>query len=162
MKTGAIFSKSKNLRRHFVLISLLFMVIFQLKYVIQYETPIFQRLLKIEEQGLERSALLERGSNGRDLIMFLVANIPEDASVLLPPGAWPQWYAHVGFMQYFLYPRTIHNCGKDEIVACITRMNPSTTFYIPRFYGFPPPEFLDDSWEYIPQSPDFGLYRPEQ
>jgi len=162
MKTGAILSKSKNLKRHFVLISLLFMVIFQLKYVIQYETPIFQRLLKIEEKGLERSALLERGSDGRDLIMFLVANIPEDASVLLPPSAWPQWYAHVGFMQYFLYPRTIHNCGKDEIVACIARMNPSTTFYIPRFYGFPPPELLDDSWEYIPQSPDFGLYIPDQ
>ena len=151
------------MRRHFVLISLIIMVIFQLEYVIQHQAyPSFQRLLKIEEQGLERSALLGRGSDFRDLVLFLRSNIPEDASILLPPGAWNQWYTHVGFMQYFLYPRTIHNCGKNEIPACIARMNPSNTFYIPRFYGFPPPELLDDSWEYIPQSPDFGLYIPEQ
>jgi hypothetical protein len=162
MKTDAILSKSKNVRRHFVIISLLIMVVFQLKYVIQYEHPIFQRYLKIEEQGLERSALLGRGSDFRDLVLFLRSNIPEDASILLPPGAWNQWYTHVGFMQYFLYPRTIHNCGKNEIPACIARMNPSNTFYIPRFYGFPPPELLDDSWQYVPQSPDFGLYMPKQ
>lgn len=162
MKTGAILSKSKNLRKSLILIALLVMVIFQLKYVIQKDYPIFQSLLMIEEQGWERSAVLARRSDFRDLVLFLKSNIPEDAPVLLPPGAWNKWYTHVGFMQYFLYPRTIHNCGVDEVPACISRMNPSNTFHIPRFYGFPPPELLDDSWEYIPQSPDFGLYIPEQ
>ena len=49
---------------------------------------------------------------------FVRETTPDDARIILPPRLPRRTTAHVALMQYFLYPRDIHNCGLAEVEAC--------------------------------------------
>jgi hypothetical protein len=109
----------------------------------------------------ERSAILSEGKDFFEYVTFLRASIPETGKVVLPPrtsvgnaGA----YTYITFMQYFLLPRTVLNCG--EPVECVRGLTGSAS-YILRIGDFPPPLVAEEHKDYVPFRDGLGLYVPE-
>jgi hypothetical protein len=113
-----------------------------------------------EMPAWERAAIFEEGEDFAGLIAFLRTQIPEDGRLILPPSQPQRLLAHVGFMQYFLFPRDIHNCGVGEVEACILRVVGSKT-YILALPDFPPRGLAERSKYYIPYSDDYGVFAPQ-
>ena len=69
-----------------------------------------------------KSVAFSWDQNFADYSQFLREIIPIGARVILPPQNIGIPADHVGYMQYVLFPRDIHNCGSDEVEACIQRV----------------------------------------
>ena len=109
----------------------------------------------------ERSAVGLNGEEFAAYIGFLRRQIPEDGKVILPPRIPVQAVAHVGLMQYYLFPREIHNCGANEIVACVERATGKST-YLMAVRGFPPRDLASKNRQYVSFNEDRGVYLPVQ
>jgi hypothetical protein len=107
-----------------------------------------------------RAAYRALGEANAEYLEFLDRTIPQNARVLIPPTFPQHPLAHVGAMQFFLFPRDIHNCGSDEIDACIMRMKDSD-FYVIVVGGFPPRDLILQVRKFIPFRGDLGVYGPE-
>jgi len=110
----------------------------------------------------ERSALLSEGRDFLEYVTFLRAMIPESGKIVLPPhtsvgdaGA----YTYINFMQYFLLPRTVLNCG-EPAAECVRGLTGPTS-YILRFEDFPPPLVAAEHKDYVPFRDGLGLYVPK-
>lgn len=124
-----------------------------------YASYQFERVLQLRNMpAWQRSALMQGGDIGY-YIEFLNAHIPEDARVILPPRLPPRPVAHVGFMQYYLFPRDIHNCGMNEVDECIRRVSGSNTFIL-AVPGFPPRELAEQTKDFIRFRDNYGLFAP--
>ena len=111
--------------------------------------------------ALDRSAIFSEGREFADYMAFLREIIPEYAKVILPPREPVQSLANVGYMQYFLMPRDIQNCGTDEVEACVLRMTGPTS-YIITAWKFPPADLALQVKRYIPMSGgERGVYVPK-
>jgi hypothetical protein len=108
----------------------------------------------------QRSAILVDGEELAGYLGFLRANIPEDARVILPPLFPQRPVAHVGLMQYYLFPRDIHNCGFGEVEECTLRVVGAHT-YIIGLPDFPPVELALRSKRYIPYRDGLGVFAPK-
>ncbi len=108
----------------------------------------------------ERAARLLGGDEFAEYIKFLRERIPEDSRVIIPPRPPIRAYTHVGIMQYFLFPREIHNCGVDEVEACVERARESQ-FYILAIQDFPPKALARQQTVYIPFGDALGVFAPE-
>jgi hypothetical protein len=113
------------------------------------------------ESALDRSAIFSEGHEFADYIAFLRETVPENAKVILPPREPVQSLANVGYMQYFLMPRDIQNCGTDEVEACVLRMTGPTS-YIITAWKFPPADLALQVKRFIPMpGEERGVYAPK-
>jgi hypothetical protein len=107
----------------------------------------------------ERTALFLIGEDFADYVGFLREQIPEDGRVILPPHFSTDAESYVPMMQYFLFPRDIHNCGRDEVEECVQRVRGLNTFIL-AIEDFPPQDLAIEHKDYIPFADDRGLYVP--
>jgi hypothetical protein len=107
----------------------------------------------------ERAALFEEGEEFAGFVAFLRSVVPPDGRVILPPTRPERPVAHIGFMQYYLFPRDIHNCGYDEVDDCILRVVGRNTFIL-SLPDFPPRDLALQSKRFIPYSGDYGVFAP--
>lgn len=108
----------------------------------------------------ERAGLFLEGPDFAGYIEFIRNNVPENAKVILPPSSMYTPYAHVGLMQFFLFPRDLHNCGADEVEECVKRVQGSD-WYILAVQRFPPEDIASQSMRRIDFNSKLGLYVPE-
>lgn len=136
--------------------------VFQLQYSLShYSLPWLSKVWQVRQLPVwERSALFLEGEDFAGYVGFLRDNIPDNARVVLPPHLPPSPYQDLSFMQYFLAPREMLNCGVNEVNACILRVTGKTT-YILGMPDFPPPELALRSKVYIPYKPGWGVYAPK-
>lgn len=153
--SGKLPSKPFILRGFFALV-----VAYQLFTLTQnFIIPRLERVWDLRQMPyLQRSALQQGGDIGL-YIRFLRDNIPEDALVMLPPRIPQRPVAHIGFMQYFLYPREIHNCGPNEVEACLQRSS-HESIYVLGVEGFPPDGMDVPNKQFIRFDETKGLYIP--
>jgi len=124
--------------------------------------PIARSAWAIRDQpAWMRSATLLEGSDFAGYVAFLRQTIPEDARVLLPPRSVYSPMAHVGLMQYFLFPRDIHNCGVNEVEACILRVRESAGTYVLSLQRFPPRELASQTMRYVAFDDGRGVFVPK-
>jgi hypothetical protein len=113
-----------------------------------------------EDPAWERAAVLQEGQVFAGYIAFLRSHIPKEARVILPPTRPQRPLAHIGFMQYYLFPRDIHNCGYDEVDDCILRVVGRNTFIL-GLPDFPPRELAELSKQFVPYQDDYGVFIPK-
>ena len=113
-----------------------------------------------DDPAWERAAVLEEDEDFASYIAFLRSHIPEDARLILPPSRPARPLAHIGFMQYYLFPRDIHNCGYDEIDVCILRVTGGNTFIL-ALPDFPPRELAELSKRFVPYRDGYGVFAPK-
>jgi hypothetical protein len=142
------------------LIGLVLLAAFQLRVLfLTYAEAFSLRLWDLRfKTAVERSALLQ-GGDVAGFVDFLRENVPEDARLILPPNYPLRPFAHIGYMQYYLFPRDIENCGYDEVNACIRRVTGPNT-YIMALPDFPPRALAEESKRFIPFTDDMGVYAP--
>lgn len=92
-------------------------------------------------------------------IEFVRANTPADARIVLPPRIPERAESNVGLMQFYLFPRDIHNCGVHEVEECVRRITGPAS-YILALEDFPPRELADMTRTYLPFDDEIGLYAP--
>lgn len=131
-----------------------------------YQTSIsFNTVPALTQEALKgdatyRSARSLEGEEFAQYIQFLRDKVPADAKIMLPPRTIFHPVAHLGLMQFLLFPRELHNCGPNEIDACIDRINTSENFYIIGVWDFPPTDLVNPSRQLQIFSEDLGLYLP--
>lgn len=126
-----------------------------------YAGPILRRLWSMRDlPSWQRAALFEQGDEFAGFVAFLRSQIPEDSRVILPPLLSPRAVAHTGLMQYYLFPRDIHNCGAEEVEACILRVTGRTT-YILAVPEFPPRELAEKSKRFVSYRNGLGVFVPK-
>jgi hypothetical protein len=109
----------------------------------------------------ERSAILSEGEDFFVYVSFLRDKIPESGKVVLPPHtfvgkAGP--FTFIDFMQYFLLPRQVLNCGEPAADCARGLTGPNS--YLLRIGSFPPPEAASQNKDYVPFQDEWGLYVP--
>lgn len=108
----------------------------------------------------ERTALFLEGEEFAEYIGFLRQQVPEDARVILPPRLPLGTFSYVSYIQYYLFPRDIHNCGINEVEACVARVGGSNTFII-AVDEFPPFELALEHKIFIPFNDRLGAFAPK-
>ena len=118
-------------------------------------------LQEMGEPVWERTAIELEGQRFADYMGFVRSHTPEDSSIVLPPHSEQALYfEHIGFMQFFLYPRKVYNCGPNEAAACMYRARSGHT-YVLGLKDFPPSEEALKYKDYIPFDDTWGLYVPK-
>ena len=107
----------------------------------------------------ERTATILFGEDTAAFLAFVRDKVPEDGRVILPPRSEGSIYEEVGLMQYFLMPRDIHNCGKNEVRACVQRATGEKT-YILALYYFPPRDLARETRRQIHYDENRGVFAP--
>ena len=110
--------------------------------------------------AIERSAILSEGMEFAEYMSFLRDTGPENAKVVLPPHQPVQTLSNIGFAEYFLMPRTILNCGIDEVRECVLRMTGEHS-YIVTAWKFPPKDAAESVKKFIPFRNELGVYAPK-
>ena len=149
------------MRRLFLVLAAL-SAFFQLILVARdYAVPLIQTAWTArQEPAWQRAAELQEDEDFAGFIAFLRQSIPEDARVILPPNKPERPLAHIGFMQYYLFPRDIHNCGVNEIDDCILRVTGRNT-YILGLPDFPPRALAHQSQRFVGYHDDYGVFVPK-
>jgi hypothetical protein len=111
--------------------------------------------------AVQRSAIIHEGFEFAGYMDFLSETIPLDAKVILPPHQPPQILDNFGFVEYFLMPRQLHNCGSDEVEACVLRMTGEDSYIIVAG-SFPPAEVARQVKTFIPYKNGLGVYAPRE
>lgn len=108
----------------------------------------------------ERTALILEDEEFAGHIRFLRHNTPPEAILILPPKTLNNSYEHIGFMQYMLFPRDIHNCGHDESPEeCVSRMADDNIYILGLDY-FPPREEALETKKFLRYDGDLGVFAP--
>lgn len=107
----------------------------------------------------ERTARILLGDDRADFLEFVRQTVPEDGRIILPPQTFGTAFEHIGMMQYFLIPRDIHNCGRNEIEACVRRATGENTYILAPDY-FPPRELGSETRRYIAFDDERGVFAP--
>ena len=113
----------------------------------------------MELPAWERAALYLGGPDFADYIGFIRQSTSPEARIILPPWEPATLYSNVGFMQYFLFPRDIHNCGIGEVEACVRRIEGANTYILALDY-FPPRELASQRRVLLPFKDQLGLFGP--
>jgi hypothetical protein len=139
---------------------LLFAVLLQAAFLIRNLGDWAPQLDSLRGQSaLERSEKLAWGPQFAEYLVFLREKTAPDARLIIPPPNSEPPTNHVGFMQYFLMPREIHNCGPDEIPACLERTQGKDIFIL-KVKDFPPKEIAERTKRLVELNEDYGLYVP--
>jgi hypothetical protein len=136
------------------------MIVVQIAFLFDYLVLWGDKLLRHRaSSAVIKSAAFSWNQDFADYSLFLREIIPEDARVILPPHNVGVPTDHVGYMQYILFPREIHNCGANEVVACVQRAQGGNT-YILAVPGFPPKEPIGIQKEFLVFESEWGVYVP--
>jgi hypothetical protein len=152
-----VFTK-KNWYSPVLILGTAIQIVIVVNFVFSWGKQIF---LMRDMTPIQKSALTTWTAEFSEYIQFLREEIPEDAKVILPPNNSSPPIDNLGYMQYLLYPREIHNCGLDEIEACVLRASGSNTFIL-SYHDFPPRELAGATKRLIEFSHQFGLFVPKQ
>ncbi len=107
----------------------------------------------------KRAAEYLEGPRFGEYVEFVRSNTPPEARIVLPPRSPERAESNVGLMQFFLFPRDIHNCGVNEVEECVLRIGGPST-YIIALEDFPPRELAELNRRFIPFEDQVGLYGP--
>jgi hypothetical protein len=107
----------------------------------------------------QRTATLMFDEDTAGFLGFLRDTVPEEARVVVPPRSEGSIYEEIGMMQYFLIPREIHNCGKDEVEACVRRATGESTYILAVHY-FPPRDLARETRRQIHYDDNRGVFAP--
>ena len=147
--------------RIWILIGLMIVALLQAAQLIR--GPLLERFAQVayvrSEPPRYRSAALLLGEDLAAYFEFVREVVPEDAKVLLPPHIPVQPMANFGLMEFFLMPRELHNCGADEVEACVLRFTGDSS-YILTAWKFPPEDVAEQVKEFIPFGEERGVYSP--
>jgi hypothetical protein len=110
---------------------------------------------------IQRAALQVWDASFAGYVMFLRRETPAHAKIIIPPHTGPLPANNVGLMQYFLFPREIHNCGPAEIPACVERAKGPDT-YLLRVDDFPPHGLAIKGRVRLDFNEQYGLYAPAE
>jgi hypothetical protein len=146
----------KNKFTYFLALAVIVQLFILARFVSSWGVQIFEMK---DYSPIQKSALTTWTAGFSEYIVFLRETIPDDARVILPPNAFSPPIDNVGYMQYLLFPREIHNCGPDEIDACVLRADGPST-YILSSPEFPPRELAERSKALIESVEGFGVYVP--
>jgi len=125
-----------------------------------YMKPELQRVRGIWSlPAWERTAILLEGQHFLEYVRFLRRIVPEDGRVILPPRQLPSAFSNIYYAQYYLFPRDLHNCGNNEVEACIERVTGSNT-YIVALGNFPPRGIAARHKIYVPFDDEIGVFVP--
>ncbi len=157
---GNAFNRTRSVLKNGYSYLLLLAVFIQLIILANFVISWGKQILQMKDLSpIQKSALTTWTAEFSEYIMFLRETIPEDARIILPPNAFSPPIDNVGYMQYLLFPREIHNCGPDEIEACVLRATGSNT-YILSSKNFPPRELAERHKILIESYGGFGVYVP--
>ena len=110
--------------------------------------------------AMDRSAILNEGLEFAEYMSFLRDTVPENGTVVMPPHVPVQPLSNLGFIQYFLMPRKLINCGSDEVRECVLRMTGEHS-YIVTAWKFPPKDVAESVKTFIPLKNELGVYAPK-
>lgn len=110
--------------------------------------------------AIDRSAIFTEGMEFAEYMSFLRDTVPENAKIVMPPHQPVQPLSNAGYVQYFLMPRTIINCGTEEVRECVLRMTGEYS-YIVTAWKFPPKDAAESVKKFIPFKDDLGVYAPK-
>lgn len=164
MKFTHLVLSSKNLFKQYWRIVLLVVAISVQLFVLgkDYIFPWAYKIWLIRETpAIERSAIFSKDVTGSsEYIKFIRDVVPSerDAKVILPHKEIWGPFTHIGFMQYFLYPRLVDNCHKP-IDKCVLNLMGEKT-YILSVPGFPPHDVASQIKIYLPFDGEWGIFMP--
>jgi hypothetical protein len=112
----------------------------------------------LADRQMDATVRAADGSFGGDYagyVAFLRTAIPNDSTVLLPPGQRTYFLNDKYLMQYFLFPRDIATCQSD----CADQIAEPGTYIIAQD-DFPPADLVPASKELVVFNDTLGLYVP--
>lgn len=125
-----------------------------------YVLPTGKRVWDLRAQpALIRGGTLLEGRRFAEYLSFVRETVPEDGRVILPPHSTGGPLTNISLVQYFLFPRDIHNCGSNEVEECVLRVTGENT-YILALKNFPPREVAAQVKRLVPFDDDIGVYAP--
>jgi hypothetical protein len=99
------------------------------------------------------------GPGATELTEFLRANIPENATVVLPTDQAAGGLRFPNLVQYYLFPRTVLGCRGAEVEACVEELDRSSTFIV-RIGPVPPADHIPKGLVYLSFDAERGVYIP--
>lgn len=141
---------------------LLLGVTFQLIYLASHDLPgPMRRMWRARgEEARERSVRLGFGADVSEYVDFLRGVVPEDALVVIPPASQDPVLAHMGLMQYFLFPRRLTNCPSLEEWGRCRDLYERGRAYFVSLDGFPPEDGANETMVYIAFDAGRGVFSP--
>ena len=129
----------------------------------EFVLPLRRRIRTVDEMpALERSAYLSFGDEFAQFMALTRENVPEGAVVVVPSMSTDQVYGNPALMSYFLYPRSIRQCGAEEALeACAQRYATDEQYLISTsiYHAEGSDEVRGKRW--IPYKGDMGIYVPQ-
>ncbi len=110
----------------------------------------------------DRSAVFFLGHRAAAYVDFIESVTPEDASLVIPPGA--EWLSSQSVLLFYLLPRSAIACqcvqgaDADSLPESCIQCLRSPESYIPAIGDFPPAEAVDDIKDFIPYDQDTGWF----
>jgi hypothetical protein len=104
---------------------------------------------------------LSEGKDFMEFVAFLRQVIPETGKVVFPPHSYiakAGAFTELGFMQYFMFPRSVLNCA-EPVEDCVRGLTGASS-YIVAIGGFPPASVAEEVKDFIPFRGDRGVYVP--
>ncbi|MGA9190450.1 MAG: glycosyltransferase family 39 protein [Anaerolineales bacterium] len=127
-------------RRKIWTIVLIVGILFQTGFLLrEYVLPWGWRVKQVwDNPRLARSADLSLGPQAKRIIEYVNQVVPEDGTILLPPGQDESRFSVSRSMQYFFFPREVIACPEVGKTACREALS-SPYIYILATSDFPPP-----------------------
>ena len=153
--------RSRAWKSRLVLLVLGILVVIQtITLAESYILPTGKRVWSLRAQpSLVRAGILLEGRRFGEYLSFVRETVPEDGRVILPPHSNGGPFTYITLMQYFLFPRDIHNCGSNEVEECILRVTGENT-YILALRNFPPRDIAAQVKRLVPFDEEIGVYAP--
>ena len=133
-------------------------ILFQAGFVMrEYALPWGWRAKQVWNQpSLLRSADLSLGAQARRIVSFVDQVVPEQATILLPPGQTEERFSLARSMQYFFFPRQLIECQAEGATYCQDALA-SPDIYVLGTDDFPPPSAADRN--FLAPKDDLGWFR---
>ncbi len=112
---------------YFVLCVLLMFQVISL--IREYDRPLLNIFSTASRSGLWRSVFFHENERLANYVEFLNEKIPTDGKVMIPPNNFSSnFLSRTSHMQFFLYPREVHNCS-GTYSTCVSGFE-DTSWYI--------------------------------
>jgi hypothetical protein len=149
------------------LLAMVVVALLQLAWVVQKASGLAVNKVWVNRHldAISRGADVAYGSEFQAYMDFLRVQIPTEATVVDTRTFGLPQYDQPGFVQYFLFPRSIipltdETChGEPHIEKCIIDLSGSQTYFM---YGanYTPSAVMSESFQVLPFGGDLGLLAP--
>lgn len=113
-----------------------------------------------ELNGMGRSARFYLGRAGAEYLNFLRSVVPEDAPIVIPPGAVQ--FSEQNVLQFYLMPRAAVGCpceSQETLPKACVRCLLAPSHYVPAIGEFPPDSIMDGVKVFVPFESKYAFYR---